>query len=462
MLLWNKVQAFWGKRLSRAQRESPTQSEAPSQKPHLAASKSQTRVLKIGTAHVAFGLQWQPYHGANFEQQINHLKSQGCKGYAVSSPADVVGVSDIRLPRKTVSGALALADRFSKGGCELFVFDTDSAHILVALNNGLPVPGFDVIGLQSEIQSAIQLFLDIRKEESIRFVGNVNWLEGIETLSAIKAFTDCPGHVCIQPMERWQTQLRRIGLIGLPVLVCLGAYSLYLFDQEASRAQQAPEDPNLAYERDVNQALLRTAPTGSALLQQWNATLEALPVTLGGWTLKSVKCRADACKSEWKRHHGSFTDFSHAAQLELGVSAVEASGKELEAAVLSVMHPIQALDSGRLQRQALPHVELAQKSQGALLQDLLLLGARQAVLTDFKLFGSNTAVPVGHLRAPVLKADFKLEADLWMLDAIELPPYVIPEGMELQISIDGSSGKKEAHYGSFALSGAVFANAKPR
>jgi len=462
MLLWNKVQALWGKRLSRAHRGFPTQSEALSQKPRLVASKTQTRVLKIGTAHVAFGLQWQPHHGANIAQQINHLKSQGYKGYAVSSPADVVGVSDISLPRKTISGALALADRFSKGGCELFVFDTDSAHTLVALNNGLPVPGFDVIGLKSEIQSAIQLFREIRKDDAIRLVGNVNWLDGIETLSPIKAFTDCPGYVCIQPMERWQTQLRRIVLIGLPVLICWGAYSLYQFDQEASKAQQAPEDPNLAYERDLNQALLRTAPTGSALLQHWNDTLEALPVTLGGWTLKSVKCRADACKSEWKRHHGSFTDFSQAAQLVLGVSAVEASGKELEAAVVSVMHPIQALNSGRFQRQALPHVDLAQRSLGALLQDLLLLGARQAVLTDFKLFGTNTPVPVGDLRAPVLKADFKLEADLWMLESIELPPNVIPEGMELQISIDGSSGKKEAHYGSFVLSGTVFANAKPR
>jgi hypothetical protein len=461
MQAWHKVEAFLQKRFSRAHRDTPIPNDAPLQKTHSAEPKNQTRVLKMGTASVAFGLQWQPHHGANFEQQIKHLRQQGYKGYALSSPADVLGVSDISLSRKTISGALALADRHSKGGCELFVFHADAAHALVALNNGLPIPGFDIIGLKSEIKSAIQLFRDIKKEESIRIVGNVNWLEGMEPLSPNQAFTDCPTHVCLQPMDRWKTVSLQVGLIGFVVLLGVGAYSLYQTQLSAPVANAMPEDPNLNYERDLSQALLRTAPTGSAMMQEWTATIQSLPVTLGGWTLKTVKCRADACKSEWKRHHGSFADFSHAAQMALGVSGYETSGHDLEDPEVSVMHAIHPVKPERLQRPTLPHVDQAQRSLGTMLQDLLLLGARKAVLSEFKLFGSSTAVPVKNLRAPVLVAEFKLEADLWLLDEIELPHYVVPEGMELQVLLDGSSGKKEAHYGSFILSGAVYANAVP-
>jgi hypothetical protein len=459
MRAWHKVAAFWGKKRSSASTEIPLPSDAPKDKARSAEPQNQTRVLKMGTTHVAFGLQWQPHHGANFEPQIRHLRQQGYKGYAVSSPADVLGLSDISVPRKTISGALALADRHAKGGCELFVFHTDAAHTLVALNNGLPVPGFDIIGLKSEIKSAIQLFQDIRKDESIRMVGNVTWLEGIEPLSPNQAFTHCPRHVCIQPMVRWQTLLRQIGLIGLIVVLAAGGYSLYEAQQSTTMATATPEDPNVAYERDVGQALLRTAPTGSVMLQQWTATLEILPVTLGGWTLKSVKCRADACKSEWKRHHGSFTDFSHALAKELDMTAFETTGKDLQDPVVTVMHLIPAIKAERLHRPTLPLVEQAQRSMGTLLQDLLLLGAQKAVLSEFKLFGSRTAPPLKDLRAPVMVSEFKLEADLWMLDEIALPHHVIPEGMELQVSFEGAAGKKEAHYGSFILSGAVYANA---
>lgn len=461
MQVWPKIDAFLRKRRSSPDRDAPLPREGPLPQSRLVVSKNQTQVLKMGQAHVAFGLQWQPHHGANVKPQISHLQQQGYKGYAVSSPADLLGVSDITVPRKTISGALALADRHAQGGSELFVFHADGKHTLVALNNGLPVPGFDMVGLQSEIQSAIQLFRDIRKEQAIRIVGNVRWLEGIEPLSPEQAFANGPAHVCIQPMDRWRTRLLQVGVLGCFVLLCAGAYTLYQEQFAAPVAQDMPEDPNLVYERELTQALMRTAPSGSAMLQQWSSTIQNLPVTLGGWTLKSVKCRADACQSEWKRHHGSFTDFSQAAQMALGSAAFETSGKELDNPVVSVMHAVSPTRSERLQRSTLPPVDQAQRTLGALLQDLMLLGARHAVLNEFKLFGSSTAIPVKSLRAPVLVAEFKLEADLWMLDEIALPQHVIPAGVELQVLIDGSSTQKEAHYGSFILSGAVYANAAP-
>lgn len=464
MSIWHSLRDRLRGRLGRL-RATPTPRRAQSNPAAMgsADSRSPTRVLKVGSHRIAFGLTWQPHAGLEFPKQLAHLKSQGFKAYALSVPTDLVGVADVPIRGKTAAAALVLADRHSKGGSELFVFRMDSTCVLLALSDGLPVPGFDLVGLKSAIASAAELFQHIKSGQPVRIAGNVDWIADIERLTPEQAFSDFDNHVRLHRMQDWRALLK--GALAVLAPLCLvGTVSYLWYESEQERlalASQVPTDPNLDYEQALGQALLRVAPTGSGVLQQWTATVKALPFSLAGWTLKSVKCLPDACKAEWQRQYGNYADFSRAVEAHLRTSVVMTPTKDLGDAGVSTLHPIELLQIQRLRKDRLPTSQEAQQIWGGTLQDLLLLGANKAMLGDFKLFGANAPSPAG-LRSPVFRADFRLETGLWLLDEIELPAYVAPESLEIHISFDGSLGTREVKHGSFILSGAVFANANKR
>lgn len=447
-------------------RASPQAPRAPSPESGTGAAetRTQTRILKVGAHRVAFGLNWQPHAGLEWPKQLAHLKTQGFKAFAASVPPDLVGVADVPVRGKTAAASLVLADRYSKGGSELFVFRIDATCVLLALSDGQPVPGFDVAGLKNQIASTAELFIQIKSGQPIRIAGNVDWLAGMEPLSPDQAFSNVKSHVRLHNLQDWRALLPR-GLAVLALLGLVGGVGTMAYQAEQERqalAEQVPADPNLDYEQTLAQALLRVSPAGSGALHQWANTVRDLPVSLAGWTLVKVQCRPDACKATWKRQYGNYADFSHAAEADLGASVVMAPGKDLADAEVSTLHPIVLLQAERLQKQRLPGSKEAQQVWGGTLQDLLLLGSSKAMLGDFKLFGANSGSSEAGLRAPVFKADFRLETGLWLLDEIELPPYAVPESLEIQFSLDGSLGTQEVQRGSFILSGAVFAHASKR
>ena len=406
-----------------------------------------------------FGMRWQPLSAeANLAQELGKQKAQGAKAYAVNFASDLLGLSDSAASKDTFSAALALAEH-SKGGSELFLFQFKQNYALIALNQGLPVPGFDLWGSKQAIADAAKLFTDIQGAQRVRHVGNMEGWPDIQPLSPDTAFADPVDHARI---TTFQTLRQFLPLLLVAILLGLvyAAYAWYEAEQEAQRrAREVPEDPNVVYERSLNSAWQGLAPSGMGAVQAWSHAIDKQPLQLAGWSLTQIKCRAEKCQLAWQRNYGNYLDFSQAAQSHLGVPSEVDPSKALAEGWVTTDHPTDLTSVTRLERQNLPSVSEARKVLGAQLQDLLLVGATQVVLTEPALFGKQGGnANAAGLRRPVLRGEFKIEGSLWMLKELALPTFVVPEGIELNVLPAKGAEKVERAPTKFVLTGGYFAN----
>lgn len=433
----------------------PSRQSAQAQPIH---KPSASHTEKIAGQRLMFGMRWQPLSAdANLAQELSKHKAQGAKAYVVSVASDLLGLSDAAPPKGTFSAALALAEQHSQGGSELFLFQFKQDHALIALNQGLPVPGFDLWGSQQAITDAAKLFTDIHGAQRVRSMGNVQGWPGIEPLSPDTAFADPAEYAQVsafQSLRQWLPVVLLAVLLGL----AYAAYAWYEAEQEAERlARSAPEDPNVVYERKLRAALQALAPSGMGAVQAWSDALSRQPLQLAGWTLSQAKCRAEVCQLTWQRVYGNYLDFFNAAQTQLGVKAEVETSKGLKDAGVTTAHPTDLSSVTRLERQNLPMTTEARKTLGAQLQDLLLVGASQVVVTDPTLFGEPGGGLAG-LRKPVLRGEFRIEGPLWMLKELALPAFAVPEGIELNFLPNKGAELTQRVPTKFVLTGGYFAN----
>jgi len=432
----------------------------PNQAP-LQANLSPTHTQRIGRHRWMFGLRWQPLSPeAKLAQELSKHKAQGAKAYALTYTSDLLGLSDTAAPKGTCAAALTLAEQHSNGGSELFLFQFGQDHALIALNQSLPVPGFDLWGSKSAITAAAKLFSDIHGEQHVRQVGNVEGWAGIQHLSPETAFAEPVEHAEVKTFQSL-SQLLPLVLVALLLGLGFAGYTWYETQQEQlRRAMAVPEDPNMVYERNLRSAMQGLAPAGMGAVHAWSKVLGKQPLRLAGWSLTQIKCRLEVCQMTWRREYGNYLDFSNAAQSQLGSMVTIEKSKELNDSTVSTTHPIGLTEVARMDRQSLPLATEARKLLGAQLQDLLLLGAGQAVMTDPSLFGGQgVGASLAGLRKPVLKGEFKIEGALWMLNELALPAFAVPEGIELNFLPSNSADPQQIVSTKFVLTGGYFSNA---
>jgi hypothetical protein len=435
----------------------------PRRKPEQAPSRantSPTQLHRIGRQRWLFGLRWQPLSAdADLAQELSKHKAQGARAYALTYDSELLGLSDTATPKGTCAAALTLAEHHSNGGSELFLFQFEQDHALIALNQSLPVPGFDLWGSKSAIKAAAKLYTDIHGEQHVRQVGNVQGWSGIQHLSPETAFAEPVEHA---EVKSFQSLRELLPLVLVALLLGLGfvGYTWYeTVQEEQRRAMAVPEDPNIVYERTLRSAMQGLAPAGMGAIHAWSMAVGKQPLRLAGWSLTQVKCRLEVCQMTWRRDYGNYLDFSNAAQTQLGATASIEKSKELNDSTVSTTHPIGLSDVTRIDRQSLPHANEARKLLGAQLQDMLLLGASQAVMTDPSLFGGQgSGANLAGLRKPVLKGEFKIEGQLWMLNDLALPTFAVPEGIEVNFLPSNSADPQQIVSTKFVLTGGYFAN----
>ena len=420
-----------------------------------------TRILKIQGLKLMFGMRWQPIHDdADLKSLLKKFKADGSGAYVANDTAELLGVSDIAPQGPTYSAALVLSASHSKNVNELFIFQVQNDYVLIALNKGLPVPGFDLVGSKQDIHNAAQLYSNIHGEQHIRFIGNVNWMAAIEPLDPQLAFGDTTEDSQVKSLRQTGLLIPLVLVLGLAGMG-FGGYSWYQTQQESQRLARTTvaEDPNIAYEEQLQTALQSLGTTGSGLVDVWNALLETQPSRLAGWDLSVVKCRSDLCEVHWARDFGSNTDFYEAAQSQLGIEPVIEFGKNLQDTKMITSYPIQAVGNAPLDRQQLLSTAEAKKVLGAQLQDLLLLGATNVAITEPSLFGGNRGGgQVAGLQSPVMRGEFMIEGPLWMLSGLAFPSFTVPAGMELTLTPSESGANSGLVKTKFILTGGYFSN----
>jgi hypothetical protein len=385
--------------------------------------------ILIGRNHYVFAVDWRLYtRQRDLSRTMRNLQRQGYS-HCVTTAPDMAGFAsgvDRKIRQKPHSAALHLSETASNGGVEMFVFRiTDRLYSLTVLSDAKPVPHFDQVGTFEEVMSLIQEYQTLQSGQSIRYVSNIDKIEGVESLDKLalnEAFGQPVSETALLTLPNYQLRLLlALVLVPASLLFLGGGYWFYTQQQEADKRRQAQmQDPNLAYEQKIDAALQQIGPFAPELLDRWRATIGQLPVSHVGWRLDKISCQLDACTASWLRESGSFNDFkSHPPP---GISGMSSSqpGESPAQALIETTFPVVIADAQRQwKRSDLPDSEQAAMSLASQLQDIALLKEAEVKLKPAELFPSTGAV-AAQLARPVVRGEWSIQHELWSLGDLRL------------------------------------------
>ena len=440
----------------------PSKADVEQPKPKPLSNKRLGQVLTEHDIALVFGIHWTPVTSdVRLGKLLETARQDGYVNYVSHSYQDTVGFIGA-LPqgvKKAYSAAIILSLQFSEGGTELFVFQQDELFGLVGLIEYSPMPGFDAMGTEQEIKALAEEFKLLNASQLLRFYGNVAWFPDHELLELAKLSQKAA--TTKSAVQLIPNVKRLMALISMSLLLLGGLYAGYayyqdlLLEQEASM-QAALNDPNRLYEAAIAIAIKSTGTPGVARMNQWRAFFDKLPLSVDGWVAKTVTCAGMKCEVQWVRVSGDLNNFEAALPEALHGKTSFKLEKGLLNTELQTTHDlahfpkVEGIEKS-INRDELTSVINAQNQWGSALQNFSLLPKSTVAMTPAALFGIATA-GIDVLNKPVVKGTWSLEHDLWSMPDLEIPDFVVPETLSVQIDL-----KTNIRY---KLEGAYYAKGK--
>ena len=363
---------------------------------------------------------------------LSKLRREGLEWYASSGLQDFVGIcSNIPESKNPMySAALHLADQWSRGGIELFVFGMPQQRVaVVAPNAGRPVPGFDFIGTIGEAQSLIEEFEAMYQGTSVRRVGDLGLLADEEQLSAQTVFDQPRAETKLKQIPSLKALLITVGFLVLGLAVLGGFYYLQIQEREdmlknlPTPSAPTPPDPNPAYLASANQLVQGLAAVGQQQHTAWIQLAKALPLEHRGWIMTQLECKGETCNADWRRQFGSVDDFytqlpPHTKQTQHLPTSNDALTQNLQ-----TQHPAQPKVVGKGYEKA---TDLPSQSQGfrqlsSWLQDLSLIGASGVSIEKAQMWSTPAEGAV--IQQPLFKGTWNAEIPLGIAPDLVVPPF---------------------------------------
>ncbi len=438
------------------------------QQGHLAAVEPSGLFMIDGHA-VLFGFQWRPYTDAK-DLQSERAAARKHKLYdwvAIHKRSQMLGLAQCSSQRRTkhYSAALLCAENMSTGGVEFFILQVQQHVAVIALVNSSPVPGYDLwLNTKEEAYALLLEFQQVHAGQTVRVLANFT-----DSFSPATEVVELAQLVETLPAEAVASSLRQsvptgaLTVLGLLVLgsVAVAGY-LYYEEQRALEMQRLAEeqkqaDPNVAYENTIVTALANAGRPGQSLLDDWNTTIQGIPLSSNGWTLSAIDCGDSVCTAKWSRLYGNFVEFD--GELPFGAqgkpSFVTTNGL-VKAEILS-QHgwDPKATPPAGLVRESLPTLREALLQWGSRLQDISLVvdAPTEPTLAPPALFNPPQAVTSADpIQKPVMLAKWQIQDSLWSLPQLQVPAYAINRRLEIQLKRDEKS--------TYTLSGEIYAKGK--
>jgi hypothetical protein len=424
------------------------------------------QAMAVNGVDLVFGAAWTPAsEEAGRKKILTTAFKEGFTYYTTNEYESTVGLFGA-LPKDTKNAhaaAVVFAQHFSAGGTELFVFEQGEQCGLVGLMEYAPIPGFDVMGTQAQIQQLMREFSDLNASQLVHTYGNVSWVPDIQSLELNKVAYKADDKSKLKRIPNIMLRLLVGALVVLGLGACVFGYSEYRDAQVAEEAAlaAAARNPNLVYEETLAMALRTTGEPGDANLMVWRKFFAQVPLNVGGWNFKTLECKQLVCDIVWARSSGTFKSFE--AKLPAALNAVTSFklDNELVKAEVHTQHTLKlaaALTTASapveirkgLDIKNLPVEHAVQKLWGSQLQDLSLLDSLNVNLSKASLFGGQGAPQ--ELMRPIVKGTWSVDHDIWSLADLPLPSYVVPENLKI--------ARSEAGKLRYKIEGSYYAKAK--
>jgi len=394
--------------------------------------------MAVNGVDLVFGAAWTP---ASEESSTKKILSTGFNEgfvyYTTNEYESTVGLFG-ELPKEAKNAhaaAAVFAQHFSAGGIELFVFQHGELCGLVGLMEYAPIPGFDVMGTQAQIQQLISEFNEINTSQLVHTYGNVSWISDIQLLELNKVAYKADTKSKLKRIPNVKLRLLVAAMAVMGLAACVYGYWEYREMQLAEEAAiaAAARNPNLVYEETLALALRSTGAPGDANLQTWRKFFAQVPLNVGGWNFKTLECKQLVCDIVWARSSGTFKTFESKLPPALNAVTSLKLDNELVKAEVHTQHTLSKDLSTEAKKsldiKSLPLEHDVQKLWGSKLQDLSLLNNLNVSLSKAALFGGQ-GNPVELMR-PIVKGAWSIDHDIWSLTELPLPDYIVPENLKI-------------------------------
>jgi hypothetical protein len=333
---------------------------------------------------------------------------------------------------------LHLASSHSQGGLELFAFELGGQRAaVIALQESRPLPSFDFLGDLAEARGLVDDFLAIQRGQPIRLVGNVHWVDGIESAT--------PEDLLAEPVKTARIKhlnsgkMIRAGLLALALTALLGWAGYEYIAHEREKTVQELRSSPANQQKEYNQSLADQwrglPPAGPWMVTVWHEQIAKLPLQLGGWRLQRIECNTQQCKAFWRRMYGSYSDFlTHSQDLGALVEEVIDHQNPL-AGTITTLHPVtKAAAEHYMVLANLPDEKSGQRMVIDRLQEGALLSQHNSSLEPLTLFGGSQDNAL--LQSQVLSSKWSLEQALWTLPLLNLPENLLVEDIKISLEPD--------------------------
>ncbi|BEV16239.1 type 4b pilus protein PilO2 [Herbaspirillum sp. DW155] len=434
-----------------------------------------SRIFQKEQLAIAAGLRWVPLSRGEKHKLFTQARTEGERSYCITPDGTQIGFF-ASTPRGHGKGrgalaslALLLSKNCSLGGEELFAFHIDAERsCLIALRDGQPVPGFDVIGSTELVAERLHTFLQLADAKSVRRLGAVDLLGNAEEIDWDLVLEEADAKVRLKKIPDIRQILTVMALSAVLVGAVAGAVTYKLARDRKIAEEQAriANDPNIVYDGKIDDALASVTGTGQTTLQQMIAGLRQIPLQINGWRLNKVECTPALCNATWRRSYGNFAEFGQALPASaLGKPEYDVfKPEDLTSATLVTQHrlhderaatPASTTPPPKLMRSTLPLRSAVSTKFFSILQDLSMVDIKIKV-EPAQLFAGQS--DVNQLVRPVVNAVWTIEGPLWTLHAIALENYVAVDTFTVDFDADQTAASVEKTR--FKLSGKYYAKGK--
>ncbi len=439
----NSPSARWQKMLVRMRRWlesllSKWRRENTSSDPHSDGVEGGSRIFSIGAHQVVFGMTWVPAQSDQIRAVHEQARKSGMRSHVTLGT--LIGfASTVARPAgrvSAISGALVLSESASMGGSEIFVLDIEpGVFALVALQDSMPVPGFDLVGDLPTIKAAVDNYIRLPHRTTVRRCGSRDVIEDAEFFN-FEYVLEESDHTSIR-LKEIRDNAKLIRWLAI-VLILFGlAVGVYLYVSHLNRmAEQArlmrENDPDVLYEKAFSLEQSKLGPMGKAGFQAMFETARHLPLVLKGWVLSQVKCTHQECKATWIRRHGSYADFESVRPADVQVRPeYKFPGKTEATPQLETSHPVAINPAAQTLvqlRDTLPMKSLVEMEFISQLQDYSLVKLNGTVSAPSLFGGKGDATLIFR---PVLSGEWSASGDLWQLEGFHVPDYALVEVLQV-------------------------------
>ncbi len=420
-------------------------------------------VFSTANHHLVFGMNWVPTQSEQVRTVRDQARKTGMRSHV--ELGSLMGVSSWPAKSKQhprlVSGALVLSEGASIGGNEIFVLELDpDQYALVALQDSLPVPGFDLIGNQATVKAAAEQFLRLPHRTVVRRCGSREIIADAEFFNFQSILEE--SDYAAARLKALTDHAKLIHQLTIFITLAGLGIGVYVYIDQRRRAEEEARllrenDPDVLYEKSFSQAQEKVPPLGDSTLNVMLETAKNIPLSVGGWLLTQIKCTPQLCTAQWSRQYGSYADFS--SELPADVKQVpnySFLSKSEGASTLATEHPVAPNETGErlgAMRTRLPLSAQAQMEFVSQMQDYGLVKLTGSVAPP-TLFGGSGQI--GAIFRPVLAGEWSAQGELWQLEELAVPDYALVESFQIN-QLDQALKKSNP---TFSLTGRYFVKGK--